>query len=257
MPVLGIITCEILELEIAHILRKDSAVSRVTVLESSCSRRLIETLCQGGRLQVQRIPHLSSLRPEPSENMGALVRVLELGLHRKKEILRKRLAACAREMERYIQGLMLGYGICGGALTFPETVLDIDVPVFIPMDNDRPVDDCVSLCLGGRDQYSAEQRKTPGTYYLTPGWSLHWQEMFDQGDNTLAPNFEKRLFRGYERLLLLHSPIVSRQEMRHRAESFRNRVKLILEEREGTLRLLETCWNEAKLGIMKSCRYNT
>ena len=66
-------------------------------------------------------------------------------------------------MSRYVGGLMLGYGRCGGALDDPEALLDVDVPVFIPGGAACPVDDCVGMLMGGRNAYAAEQRRVPGT----------------------------------------------------------------------------------------------
>jgi len=44
MRVLGILTCEILELEFAYLLRRDSDVARITVREDARSARLMEVL---------------------------------------------------------------------------------------------------------------------------------------------------------------------------------------------------------------------
>jgi len=44
MPVLGVITCEILELEFAHLFAKDRDIDGITVLADSYSLGMIEAL---------------------------------------------------------------------------------------------------------------------------------------------------------------------------------------------------------------------
>jgi hypothetical protein len=46
MSVLGILTCEILELEFAHLVRSDQDVQRITVLEDERSARFLMRSCR-------------------------------------------------------------------------------------------------------------------------------------------------------------------------------------------------------------------
>jgi hypothetical protein len=195
---------------------------------------------------VRRIPHVKSFFPDPSGHLEVLVRVLELALHRKKEILQHGLVNAAREMSRHVDALLLGYGLCGNALENARELLDVDVPVFIPMDGDHPVDDCVGMILGGRENYYAEQRRVPGTYFMTPGWASHWKRMFgrDPGDEGQA--VAKRLFAGYERTLLVTSPVMPEHEMKQRADEFSRCFGLRVQERRGTLDILCQTWQFAK-----------
>ena len=54
MPALGILTCEILELEFAHLLISDPEISRVTVVEEDYSQALTALLEESG-LRPRRI----------------------------------------------------------------------------------------------------------------------------------------------------------------------------------------------------------
>lgn len=45
MAVIGILTCEILEFEFAHLLKTDPDVARLTVLKDAHSVRLIDIMC--------------------------------------------------------------------------------------------------------------------------------------------------------------------------------------------------------------------
>ncbi len=247
MGTLGIITCEILEREIAYMLARDPDVERVTVLEDARSDGLIELLESQGARNVQRIPHVSSFRPEPSEGLNVIVRVLEMGLHRNGHVLDRALSEAARELSFYVKGLFLGYGSCGRWRRGMRERLGVTIPVFFPKDGGRRVDDCIGLFIGGRKNYYAEQCKVPGTFFITSGWACHWQEMFESfGLDTRHFNLLKKMFAHYTRFLLILTPVMERDEMRNRIQGLKEILDLDIEEYEGTLDPLIEAWNDFK-----------
>ena len=252
MAVLGILTCEILEREIAFLVGNDRDFCRVTVIDDARAQHLIETIEEGGIHAVNRIPHLSTFNPEGA-GCEVLIRVLEFGLHRHRDILRKRLDAETRRMDRFVDALLLGYGQCGGALSDPIDVVDVHGPVLYPRDGAHPVADCVGLYLGGTDAYYREQCRVPGTYYLTPGWCRHWRDMFLAVDDARPPAISSmlchRVLRGYKRLLIIHSPVLDGGEMRASARELSGLSGLGVEEREGSLQILQKSYQEAKRAL--------
>lgn len=246
MAVIGVITCEILELEFARLLGADPGVGRVSVLEDRWSARLIELLEANPIRSLQRLPHVHAFHAEPTEPVEVLLRVLEMGLHRSRTMLRNALTAAAHELRPHVDALLLGYGLCGNTLDDPQAVLDVDVPVFLPMDQGHPVDDCVALCLGGRDPYYAEQCRTAGTFFLTPGWSQHWKRMLDPLTGEVALPGLQRVLAGYERALLVQTPALADDEMLRRGAEFSRQAGLRLEVRQGTMELLTAAWTAAK-----------
>ncbi|NJD06972.1 MAG: DUF1638 domain-containing protein [Methylococcaceae bacterium] len=246
MAVIGILTCEILEFEFAWLLGGDAEIGRISVLEDRRSARLIRLLETEQRVSLQCLPHVHAFRPEPGQPLEVLVRVLEVGLHRTRSVLRSALAKAAQELRPRVDALLLGYGLCGNALEDPREVLDVDVPVFLPMDQDRPVDDCVALCLGGRELYCAEQHATPGTFFLPPGWSQHWQRILDPDAGELAEPSLRRVFAGYQRALMVPTPVLAEAEMLRRGQEFSRSTGLRLERREGTVAALVAAWAAAK-----------
>jgi hypothetical protein len=246
MAVLGILTCEILELEFARLLTEDVDVGRISVLEDRYSRGLIEHLEARPHPPITRLPHVHAFRREPEVSLEVLVRVLELGLHRQRDVLRHALTQAAQELAPHVDALLLGYGLCGSALDDPRRVLDVSVPVFLPMDHGHPVDDCVALCLGGRENYSAEQHSVPGTFFLTPGWCRHWQRMLDPRSGEMAQPALKRVLSGYERALIVQTPAMSDDEMWNHGLEFSRKTGLRLETHPGTLKLLCAAWADAK-----------
>jgi hypothetical protein len=257
MAVLGIITCEILELEIARLLGDDPDITHISVLEDSHSAYLIEQLQARQEPRLHCLPHPHAFTPESAESLEVLVRVLAMGLHRNRRVLRDALAKSAQALRPHIDVLMLGYGLCGGALNDARAVLDVDIPVFQPMDDNQPVDDCVALCLGGRERYYSEQRKIAGTYFLTPGWSRHWRRMLDMDCGEVSQPELKRLLAEYQRALLVRSPVLSDNELQRRGAQFSHRTGLRLETQSGTLAPLIAAWNAAKAALQLRSACNT
>lgn len=246
MAVLGIITCEVLELEFSALLAADTELGRVSVLEDRSSLRLIDSLETTPLHDLRRIPHVHAFHADPTVPIEVLVRVLEMGLHRSKAVLRAALRTAAHQLRPVVDALLLGYGLCGNALDDPRAVLDVDVPVILPMDHGHPVDDCVALCLGGRAPYSEEQRRTPGTFFLTPGWSQHWKRMLDPRSSQMAQPALARLLTDYERALLVATPALTYDELLRRGAEFCRTTGLRLEVRQGTMALLTAAWTGAK-----------
>ena len=247
MSVLGILTCEILELEFAYLLESDPDIARITVLENRHSARLLEALGSATTRNLNRIADFDSFASDPENRLEVLVHVLELGLHNRKNLLQQGLIDAARAMGSRVEALLLGYGLCGNALEKPgELLSDAGVPIFIPMDEDHPVDDCVGLVIGGRRNYYEEQCKVAGTFFMIPGWTCHWRRMFDKEFGNLSVDMARRLFKNYERSLLIPTPIMSQETMKQNSNEFSALFSLREEIRPGTLDILMDSWNSAK-----------
>ncbi len=247
MGVLGVLTCEVLELEFAHLLCADGDIGRLTVLDDGRSARLLSALDGSRDGDVRRISALEEFAPDGGSQPEVLIRVLELGLHVWPKKLRDALVEAAREMGEHVDALLLGYGLCGNALESPRELLsDVGVPVFSPMDQDHPVDDCVGLLIGGRERYYAEQCKVAGTFFITPGWAHHWRRMFEREMGGMSVDLARRLFEHYERTLLISNPVTSDQEMRESIREFVDTFGFRVETCAGTMDILERTWEEAK-----------
>lgn len=247
--VVGIITCEVLELEFAWLLASDRELGGVTVLEDAASHGLIQALEGGGCPNLRRIPLGRSFSPLVSEQPQALVRVLELAHHRSRQTLRSALAAAGRGMADHVDALLLGYGLCGNALERVQELVGLEVPLIVPRDGEEPVDDCIGLLLGGRERYRAELRQVPGTFFITPGWSRHLDGMIAQDAGDGEHRAFKRMFDGYVRSLLVVTPVMALEEMLRRAESFNALLGLRVETCQGSLDLLAQAWQEAKAAV--------
>ena len=252
--VIGVIACEILELEFAYLLSMDPDVAGITVLEDDAvSSGFIKALESMGRFEPRTIPMLRGFSPAFNGSMEILVHVLELALHNRKRLLQEGLGKAIKEMSQYVDGIVQGYGLCGNALQNPEELFaDAGVPIFIPMDEDHPVDDCVGLIIGGREYYYGEQCKEAGTFFMTPGWTRHWKRFFEKEYGRLDPPMAKRIFGGYKRSLLVPTPVSSEEIMRRNIEEFNHLFGFRTEVRNGTMEILCRAWESAKKAISES-----
>ena len=247
MAILGVLTCEILELEFARLLAADKEVNRITVLEDERSANLIAALESIKKDTLKRITSLEAFTPAAESPLEVLVAVLELALHNRKNTLQQGLIEAAAAIGPHVDALMLGYGLCGNALEKPDELLsDAGVPIFIPMDEDHPVDDCIGLLIGGRERYYEEQCEVAGTFFMIPGWTYHWKRMFEQEFGNLSHEMAKRLFKNYERSLLISTPIMSLEDMQQNSKAFNELFGLRTDVCNGTLSILQKTWDTAK-----------
>jgi hypothetical protein len=250
MAVLGVICCEILELEFAHLMGLEPQIDRVTVLEEDKSSRLLASLERHSVRDLRRIATLSDFARDGEPRFEVLVRVLELGLHIWPNKLRAALVEATGEMAPCVDALVLGYGLCGNALeALGELLSHVGVPVFVPMNGDHPVDDCVGLLIGGRERYYAEQCKVAGTFFITPGWAHHWRRLLDREMGGVSLDIARRMFEHYERTLLISNPVMSDQEMRDSIQEFVDTFGLRIEACQGTMSILQRTWEEARRSL--------
>ena len=249
MAVLGIITCEILEREFAYLLANDPEVLGISILEDPFSRELGEAITRKGRITPKPLVTIAEYVPTSLNGLEVIVRVLKAGLHSVINDLRDGVAQAATELAPYVDAILLGYGLCGNALKDHNELLPASaVPLLLPMDGDHPVDDCIGLIIGGRENYYEEQCKVAGTMFINSGFSRHWEDILHKGRG--AEKFGlaiiKRLMANYERSLIMPTPVASEQELMSGVEEFNKIYNLRTEVRPGTLGLLEKAWNSTK-----------
>lgn len=90
------------------------------------------------------------------------VETLDAGLHTRPEKLQAALQAAVDAAAGEFDVVVLGYGLCSGAV---EGLKANGCTLVIPR-----IDDCIGLFLGSRDEYRRQVAAEPGTYYLTGGW---------------------------------------------------------------------------------------
>ncbi len=254
MAVLGIITCEILGEEMASLIAGEHDLSSITIIDDPQAKHLMEALSQRCDTPVQPIPHVSAYLSSGT-GWEILIKVMEVGLHTHREKMRRRLRGEALAFERYIDALMLGFGLCGGALTRPGELLDLRCPLFFPREGDSPPADCISICLGGDGEYERERRREAGTYYITAGWSRYWRDALERETavrrEQLSPFFDRRIMARYERILVIDNGVTPRPLLMEGAEKLSHLTNLEICERKGSLCRLSACYREAREAVQE------
>jgi hypothetical protein len=249
MATLGIITCEILEREFAYLLANDPDVLMISILENPFSLEVSDAITRKTKIAPKSLGTIAEYTPTFLDGLEVIVRVMKAGLHSVIKDLRDGVVQAATEMAPYVDAILLGYGLCGNALKDHNELLPgSPIPLLLPMDGDQPVDDCVGLIIGGRENYYEEQCKVAGTMFINSGFSRHWKNMLHKGRE--AEKFGlaiiKRMMANYERSLLMPTPVASEQELALGVEEFNKIYDLRTEVRSGTLDLLEKAWKSAK-----------
>lgn len=252
MGFLGIIGCKSLEEEIAYIVNNDNAeAAKICVLQSESSNNLYNNLVKNNNKnkEVILIEKIEDL-PKPSTQLNLLIDVLEMGLHVYTDKLEEKMVQKLKELEPYCSALLIGYGLCGNSLSkLEEKVSPYSIPLIMPVNEDGTrIDDCITMLLGGTEEFRKELYKEPGTWFMPPGWVKNWdiilsKEWGSRDATALKWIFEKT---GYKRVLAIPSPAHNKSDFFVQAEDFAQNFELKLEIKEGTLKILENAYKKAK-----------
>ncbi len=248
MPTLGVLACEILELEIAYLLKNDKTISNIFVLNNDAGKGFIKALEKNNSYHFTLVEYFDKFYPSQKGTLNILVHILELGLHSSKSKLQQALVTESHKIGQPADALFLGYGLCGNALDDPATLLShIDIPFFLPQDKDHTVDDCVGLFIGGRDSYYEEQLNEAGTFFMTPGWTNHWKAIFEKefGKN-MSIKMAKRIFKHYKRTLLVTNSVMKEHQMETNIHEFNSLFQCYSDISQGSMDMLNDTWQAAK-----------
>ena len=201
---------------------------------------------------MRRVTRVDEFGADADSGLAVLVRVMEVGLHAHIPTLKQALAAAVDAMAPAVDAVLLGYGLCGNALKDLDALFpDVAVPVILPTDNGEPVDDCVGLIIGGRENYYSEQCRCAGTMFMNAGFSRHWSK--DPGSRKCPKSFSTRRtpssnasWRTTSAACSFPPPCSAEAELRRNTREFSERHNLRTEIRPGTLSLLEKAWSGAK-----------
>ena len=267
---IGVVTCQVLELEFAHLLSHDKDTAEIWVIRNEYSEVLTGALEKYNSKKIHIIARADEFntRSDPDNNPNSdrgtaiLVEVKQLGLHSHIPTLQSETRHSVRAMSPFVETVFLGYGLCGNAFREMDDVFrDIPIPVTMTMDQDGPVDDCVGLIIGGRENYYAEQCKCAGTMFMNAGFSKYSGDMLARDiPEKLRPKKDKimrQLMVGYKRALLLPTPVMGEKELHENSKEFNLTYGLKVESRPGTLDLLKKGWEDAKRCARKDPVRNT
>jgi hypothetical protein len=249
--VIGLLTCEVLEDEMAHILSHDPDIDKVTFIESDPASDIMRALRElmGDRLAI--IKNAADFLPNPAVSCEVLAAMLRVGLHMDKSLLREGVAEQARVLSERSDVLMLGYGLCGNVLLDIEKQLaGLSCPIVMPQNQDgSTIDDCVCLVLGGTEKYLDQVRREAGTWFVTPGWLKHWETLLVKELHCRDISMVKWIFKkaDYKRVLMVDTGVGNRETLRTETETFAAAFEFYVEEVKGSLDILKRAFDQAKV----------
>ena len=174
------------------------------------------------------------------------VEFLSMGLHLHPEKLHREINLALERSTDY-QMIIMGFGLCGGALS------DISAPgcpLIIPK-----VHDCIPVLLGSKKRYETLQKDCKGTFYFSGGWV--------EGDRMMIPEYERScvefgskralkifrmMFENYNRLLYIHTGHPRSTDTLEKTRDFAETLKLPCQNTQGDheylKRLLYGPWDD-------------
>jgi hypothetical protein len=106
-----------------------------------------------------------------------VVNVLRMALHSDGKLIKEEVYKNVREMSRFSDGILLLYGLCGNSLgDIGNDLRDLSCPIYFLTDrDDKRVDDCIAVALGGNTRYEETLRGFPEVgFFFTTGqrWKI-------------------------------------------------------------------------------------
>lgn len=173
--------------------------------------------------------------------------VLDFGLHLVPKNLKARLQEAIDAACRDYETIILGYGLCSMAVVGLEAR---DCRLVVPR-----VDDCIACFLGSREAYAAQNKKEPGTYYLTKGWIEVSDTLLDEYKRSVEKYGKERadrimrvMLQHYTRLVYIDTGTENQDYYRQYARDVAAKFDLRFEEVEGSndliYRMLYGPWDD-------------
>jgi hypothetical protein len=260
-----------LEDELVYVLSTDQELKKLFVIENSQSisfiRKLTSKNCRFKLLPLDnasskkinssmstktpnflvKLPLFGKLINDNNEKRRGIttlvVNILNFGLHVDCEFLRSEIYRSIREMAEFSDGILLFYGNCGHSLKSLEADFKgLDCSFYFLKDKKGDiVEDCISVALGGNDNYAKTMQTgtNTGMFYLTPMWAFNWKEMIK--DSVGSYDFNKSALKSplYQKLdkrvIKINNGISKGEEFGKNVLEFARTFDMHIVEMEGSM----------------------
>jgi hypothetical protein len=284
MPVLSIIACKILEDELTRVLSLDHTLRHLFLVDNldgmGLSRKLraqnrahllvareeipdrIKDLQKGnfGKTIKPLLNRFHFIRGRASENASeqdvVVVNVLKMALHSDVKLLKDEVYKNIREMSRFSNGILLFYGLCGNSLgDIRNDLWDLSCPIYFLTDkDDKRVDDCIAVALGGNKRYEETLSRFPGVgIFFTPMWAFNWREIDKEVSKSSKSQSLGSMLNslGYQRVAKLDTGLhyIRDFEIESKIDEFASSYSLEIVGLKGSTEIADRCYQKAKAGI--------
>jgi hypothetical protein len=282
VPVLSIIACRILEDELTRVLSMDHELRHLLLVDNPDGMGLSRKLRAQNRAHLlvaeeeitDRIKDLQNdnfgkivkpllnrfhlIRGRASKNSGeqeliVVANVLKMALHSDGKLLKEEVYKNIIDMSRFSDGILLFYGLCGNYLgNIGNDLKDLGCPVYFLTDReDKRVDDCIALALGGNKQYEETLSGFPGVgVFFTPMWAFNWRDIDKEvGKSSKSQSLGSMLNSlGYRRVAKLDTGLhyISDFEVESKIGEFASSYGLEIVGLRGNTEIADRCYQQAK-----------
>lgn len=265
MPVMSIISCEVMQDEIIWILENDPSIDEIIVVEKENIFEFIEKMnkvcIEYKILPLEGISSVPEIKNK-SKKYTVLINLMELGLHSRPKELKTKIYETIRTFAPFSSGILLFYGLCGNVLgdvekDFESNSLPCQVRI-LKDDDHRIVDDCIGATVGGVQNYLKLLKtvSNAGTYLFTPMYSKGWRKLIQldklHHDPSKALKIMKKTHEiiGYKRVAKINTGLEYTENFDASIQEFAELFDFeILEFNNGNQKIFENCYNELKVEI--------
>jgi len=232
---LGIISCQVFEKELSHLLDQRDDIENIYMT------RTPENISFSNCIKKHNVHFIKEpmFLPRLSRTLDVLVNILPIGLHIDIDDLEYECNENINEFKECTSSILLFYGLCGKALS--NVIRREDVKLIYPSDEEGIVDDCICSVLG-RCAYLDELRRM-GSFFMTPGFVLHRNSMLDRINKRSERGYttsDSKLMlelNDYQRALLIRLGLED-EEYLQRVGLLADELGLSIEKTDGSLDLL-------------------
>lgn len=269
MQVMGIISCNIFEDEIVHLVEHDRDLGEVIIIKNENSGGIVRKLekigCPFREVNLENVDEHRFFRELHLENSGGVALVLNIleivGMNKRRTRLKLNVYDAILRMSLFSDGLLLLYGLCGNMLKDIEADFEhLNCPVVTLKDDEgNIVDDCVCATLGGKKSFIEVVKSLEGkrTFMLTPMWAANWERMVVANGFARSPEVleESRMvfrFSKYTQVAKINTGLGYQPDFHSRVYEFADYYSLDISEIEADLAIFERCYGELKTAVMSA-----
>ena len=284
MPVLSIIACKMLEDELTRVLSLDATLRHLILVDNLDGMGLSRKLRAQNRSHLlvdreeipDRIKELQKddfgkfmkpllkgfhiIRGRAPENASeqehiVVVNVLRMALHSDGKRIMDEVYKNVRDMSRFSDGILLLYGLCGNSLgDIGNDLRDLSCPIYFLTDrDDKRVDDCIAVALGGNKQYEETLRGFPEVgFFFTPMWAFNWREIEKEANKSSKSQCLGSMLNslGYQKVAMLDTGLHYTEDfgVESKVGEFASSYNLEIVRLQGSTEIVDRCYQQAKDG---------
>lgn len=185
--VLTVIGCPILEDELVYSILKDDEVKDIYLVKTEPSKSIKKKLKRYDIpfKSIDEQDFINRIETFDLSRYSIVIKMLDMGLHREPKDLRTKVEEEVTLVSNVSDVIALYYGTCGNyGWDISKWAKEEGLcPVIVFRDvNDKVCDDCISVAVGGVDNYLKLLKAHTGHMLFTPNVAINWDDFLEAND---------------------------------------------------------------------------